>query len=75
MWDIFIDVGTGIIEWLLQRGSDSDERTKRFPTPNERAQKRRRISRKKTVASPSDGKSADGRRDDRDNVDVLRVGP
>lgn len=75
MWDIFIDVGVGVIEWLLQRRSDSDKRSKRFPTPNERAQKRRRVSRKKTMASPSDGNSADGRRNDRDNVDVLRVGP
>jgi hypothetical protein len=71
MWDIFIEVGTGIVEWLLERRRDSKARPKRFLTRNERARKRRRGSEQETAASSSDGDSPD----DRNNVDVLRVGP
>jgi hypothetical protein len=71
MWDIFVEVGTGIIQWLLERRSDSQKRPKRSLTPSERARKRRRRSPEETAASSSDSKSPD----ERDNVDILRVSP
>lgn len=71
MWDIFIEVGTGIIEWLLERRSDSKERPRRSLTPNERSQKRHGSTPEETAASSSSGDFPD----DRNDVDVLRVGP